>query len=70
MVVAVNKAGQDWLTIRKWLGEKMAEHLEAILMSNDEATAHQHRGRVLILRELVDWVEPEPLPETTDADYS
>lgn len=67
-MATVNKAGQDWLLIKRWAIDKRAEHLAALMMS--KADDDIHRGAIRILTELEAWVEPDQLPETTDPDYA
>lgn len=67
-MAAVNKAGQDWLILRKWINDKEAEHTAALIMSKDNDDIH--RGALRILAEMVAMVEPDQLPETTDPDYA
>jgi len=67
-MAVVNKAGQDWLIIRSWIDQKIATDQEALIISDEDSDIR--RGRIRVLRELIGWVEPDVLPETTDPDYS
>lgn len=68
MATVVNKLGQDWLILRKWIDEKAAEHTAALIMAKENDDIH--RGALRILSEMVAMVEPDPLPETENVNYA
>lgn len=67
-MATVNKVGQDWIILRKWINDKADEHTTALVMSSENDDIH--RGALRILAEMVAMVEPDELPETTDPDYA
>ncbi len=67
MALVVNKHGQDWLILKKWADDKIAEHQEALIQSSEDGDIR--RGAIRVLREMVAMVEPEALPETVEHEY-
>lgn len=64
MMMRPNKEGADWRIIRAWIDEQIAgshERLEGY-MSPDYH--HYERGRIAVLRDLIELVEPKKLPPT------
>lgn len=63
----VNRLGQDWLLIRAWADDQIVSALSALELSDERGD--MNRGRLAILRLLIETVEPPPKTETEDENY-
>lgn len=65
----VNKAGVDWLNIKKWLLDKVDELHKAMETPLNIEEYNQARGSILMARELIETVEPTTPPTTEEDQY-
>lgn len=65
----VNRIGIDWIRIDRWLKEQL--ELANNEMANGLPVEEYHRvvGKVQLIRNLRDWVEPTTTPEIAEDDY-
>lgn len=65
----VNKQGQDWVLIRKKLGEAIRDAHAVMEGGVSMEEYHRCRGQIAMARELIEWVDPTTPPITHEDDY-
>lgn len=69
MTTQINPAGTDWLLIRAHLNTRIAELHREMESPLAPEMYNQHRGAILLARELIEKVEPTSPPKTTEDNY-
>ena len=70
MSLGVNRAGHDWLLLRRYIDEEIASLHRLLENRQPEGDTYLLRGQITSLRKLVSEVEPEPTPpEAEEPDH-
>lgn len=69
MTAQVNKAGTDWLLVKAEMKTRIHSTQEDMLRLLPPEEYHRLRGAVMVMRELIEWVEPTTPPQTEEDDY-
>lgn len=66
-MATVNRAGTDWLILKRWAQDKIEEQTKALIENNENGDIR--RGQIMAMRSMIETVEPDALPEVEDVSY-
>ena len=69
MSIGVNKAGSDWLHLRKFLKDEIDKAHQAMETPLSPEEYHEQRGVIRLARQVMEAVEPTAPPQTVEDNY-
>lgn len=68
-MIGINKIGHDWLIMKSWLHTKIENLHRNMEQPLNVEEYNQLRGSILLIREIIELVEPSSPPKEEEDDY-